>query len=59
MVGIKNTVDKTRNSMGHLEAEATKMNNWNQRSGQELSWKILKKMKTVETIKVKAQRDGG
>lgn len=41
MAGIKNTVDKTRNSMGHLEAEATKMNNWNQK------WTILKSSGTL------------
>lgn len=36
-------------------AIATKMNKWNEDSGQELSWKIVRKIKTVETIKMKVR----
>lgn len=60
MLRVKNIIVEIRNSVDYLDNRtdiAIRMNKWNESAGQELSWKVLRKIKTVETIKVKGEME--
>lgn len=52
MLRAKNIIVEIRNSVDYLDNRmdiAIRVNKWNESTGQELSWKVLRKIKTVET----------